>query len=48
MMNLLLILAVSLGVVITLITIRAYLQEKHSWSDIETKAKQSGISGFSE
>jgi len=47
-MNLLLLLAISLGVMITIMTIRAYIQEKHSWSEIKTKASQSGINGFSE
>ena len=47
-MNLLWVLGVSLGVMITIMTIRAYFKEKHSWSEIKTKAGQSGIHGFSE
>lgn len=47
-MNLLLLLAISLLLFITVIAIRAYFQDKHSWEDIKVKASQSGITGFTE
>ena len=47
-MNLLLILAMTLGIIITIMVIRAYFQEKATWMDIKEKASQSGISEFSE
>ena len=47
-MNLLMLLAVALLLLFTGIAVRAYVQERHSWKDIEVKASQSGIKGFDE
>lgn len=47
-MNLLMLLAVVLLLLFTGIAVRAYVQGRHSWKDIEVKASQSGIKGFDE
>lgn len=47
-MNLLLLLAIPLGLIITFMTIKACFQEKQTWKEIKEKASHSGITRFSE
>lgn len=47
-MNLLMLLAIMLLVLITGIGIHAYMNERRSWKEIESKASQSDIKMFDE
>jgi len=47
-MNLLMITGIGLLVLITILGIKAYVEDRLSWKEIERQASSSGISGFSE